>query len=64
MRAGRDGLVRTAIAVGGAPPDLLRLLADDPAPGVREQARRALGIHPGPEGKSSTAPLGACGESR
>ena len=39
-------------------------LADDPAPGVREQARRALGIHPGPEGKSSTAPLGACGESR
>jgi epoxyqueuosine reductase len=57
MRAGRDGLVRTALAVGGVA--AARFL-DDPAPGVREQARQAVG------GKVSTAPLTApdSGESR
>jgi epoxyqueuosine reductase len=49
MRAGRDGLVRSALAVAPRPlsPELRRLaerLVDDPAPGVREQARRALDL--------------------
>ena len=63
MRAARDGLVRTALAVGGvAAKDAARLL-DDGAPGVREQARRAVQAV---GGKVSTAPLTApdSGESR
>jgi len=55
MRAGRDGLVRTALAVGDAPEEEARSLARDPAPGVREQALRRLQR----EGKVSTAPLTA-----
>lgn len=47
LRAGRDGLVRSALAVAPRPlPPEVRALAqrllDDPAPGVREEARRAL----------------------
>lgn len=42
MRAGRDGLVRTAIALGAAPREVAEKLADDPARGVREQARAIL----------------------
>jgi len=42
MRAGRDGLVRTALALGGAPGEVLSALAGDRAPGVREQARRSM----------------------
>jgi len=47
LRAGRDGLVRSALAVARRPlSDELRALAqrlaDDPAPGVREEACRAL----------------------
>jgi len=47
LRAGRDGLVRSALAVAPRPlsPELRTLaepLVDDPAPGVREEARRAL----------------------
>jgi epoxyqueuosine reductase len=48
-RAGRDGLVRSALAVAARPlgPDeraLAQKLVDDPAPGVRAEARRALGL--------------------
>jgi epoxyqueuosine reductase len=48
LRAGRDGLVRSALAVAPRPLTgevraLAQRLADDPAPGVREEARRALG---------------------
>ena len=47
LRAGRDGLVRSALAVAPRPlsPELRVLaerLVDDPAPGVRIEARRAL----------------------
>jgi epoxyqueuosine reductase len=47
LRAGRDGLVRSALAVAARPlPEDARAMAarlrDDPAPGVREEARRAL----------------------
>ncbi|HUJ28793.1 MAG TPA: tRNA epoxyqueuosine(34) reductase QueG [Myxococcales bacterium] len=38
MRAGRDGLVRTAVAAGQASQQELRRLRDDAAPGVRAQA--------------------------
>jgi len=46
-RAGRDGLVRSALAVSPRPlspraRELARRLLKDPAPGVREEARRAL----------------------
>jgi epoxyqueuosine reductase len=37
LRAGRDGLVRTAIALA---PEFAAAFVDDPAPGVRAQARR------------------------
>ena len=48
MRAGRDGLVRSALALlpRPVPAELLPLvekLADDRAEGVRIEARRALG---------------------
>jgi epoxyqueuosine reductase len=47
LRAGRDGLVRSALAVARRPLTgelraLAERLAEDPAPGVREEARRAL----------------------
>ena len=45
LRAGRDGLVRTALAVAPRSKALrarARELAGDPAPGVAEEARRAL----------------------
>ena len=47
LRAGRDGLVRSALAMAPRPlPAELRALAEDlardPAPGIREEARRAL----------------------
>ena len=47
LRAGRDGLVRSAIALAARPlrpeiRDLVTRLLDDPAPGVRAEARRAL----------------------
>ena len=45
LRAGRDGLVRSALAVSPPSPELLRAaerLRDDPAEGVRTEARRAL----------------------
>ena len=53
LRAGRDGLVRSALAVAPRPLSaaaraLAELLIDDPAPGVRTEARRALGIEPRP----------------
>ena len=46
-RAGRAGLVRSALAVAPRPlsaraRELAGRLRDDPAPGVREEARRAL----------------------
>jgi epoxyqueuosine reductase len=47
LRAGRDGLVRSALAVAPRPLSeelrtIAELLADDPAAGVRDAARRAL----------------------
>ena len=45
MRAGRDGLLRTALAIAPRTPALLaraRELLDDAAAGVAEEARRAL----------------------
>ena len=45
LRAGRDGLVRTALAISPATPEVLlaaEQLLDDPAEGVRVEARRAL----------------------
>ena len=47
LRAGRDGLVRSALALASRPlsPEIRALaerLLDDPAPGVRAEARRAL----------------------
>lgn len=42
MRAGRDGLVRSALAIAKVPRSAAEALANDPAPGVREQARRAI----------------------
>ena len=47
LRAGRDGLVRSALALAPRPlsPEVRALaerLVDDPAPGVRAEARRAL----------------------
>ena len=53
LRAGRDGLVRSALAVAPRPlsaelRSLAQRLVDDPAPGVRAEARRALGLQ-GPD---------------
>ena len=61
LRAGRDGLVRTALAVAGVPPARARAFAVDGAPGVRAQA--AALQRPG---KVSTAPFTApaSGETR
>ena len=61
LRAGRDGLVRTALAVGDVPPALAGAFAADAAPGVRAQA--AALQRPG---KVSTAPFTApaSGETR
>ncbi|HVI23965.1 MAG TPA: tRNA epoxyqueuosine(34) reductase QueG, partial [Myxococcales bacterium] len=47
LRAGRDGLVRSALAVAKRPlapevRELARKLLEDPAEGVRVEARRAL----------------------
>ena len=42
LRAGRDGLVRTALAVGDVSRPVAERLAEDAAPGVRAQARRRL----------------------
>src|SRR5262249_49329432 len=45
LRAGRDGLVRPALAIAPRTDDLrarARELIDDPAPGVAEEARRVL----------------------
>ena len=47
LRAGRDGLVRSALALSPRPlppdiRDLVKRLLDDSAPGVRAEARRAL----------------------
>jgi uncharacterized protein (DUF2336 family) len=47
LRAGRDGLVRSALAVARRPlsgpaAELARALLDDPSEGVRIEARRAL----------------------
>ena len=42
LRAGRDGLVRTALAVGDITRSVAEKLAADAAPGVRAQARRRL----------------------
>jgi epoxyqueuosine reductase len=62
LRAGRDGLVRTALAVADLQEKDARKLAEDASPGVREQARRRLQR----EGKVRTAPLiaPASGETR
>ena len=62
MRAGRDGLVRTALAIAEVGREEAARFADDPAPGVREQARRRLQR----DGKVRTAPLmaPASGETR
>jgi epoxyqueuosine reductase len=43
MRAGRDGLVRTALAVTRQPEETLQRFASDEAPGVRAQAALGLG---------------------
>ena len=43
LRAGRDGLVRTALAIAPRTPELrarAAALQDDPAPGVSAEARR------------------------
>jgi len=63
IRAARDGLVRTALAVGEVTQAEVVRLLDDPAPGVREQALRAFQAV---GGKVSTAPFTApdSGESR
>jgi epoxyqueuosine reductase len=65
LRAGRDGLVRTALAIGAVPLAEAEKLADDAAPGVREQARRRIRALQR-EGKVSTAPFTApaSGETR
>jgi epoxyqueuosine reductase len=42
LRAGRDGLVRTALAVTDQPPETLRRFAEDEAQGVRAQAGARL----------------------
>jgi hypothetical protein len=55
MRAGRDGLVRSALAIATIAREKAEALVHDPAPGVREQARRRLYG----EGNVSTAPLTA-----
>jgi len=47
LRAGRDGLVRTALAVTEQPPEVLARFANDEAPGVRAQAQARL-AHSGP----------------
>ena len=62
MRAGRDGLVRTALAIADVAVEDVERLAGDPAAGVREQARRRLQR----EGNVRTAPLiaPASGETR
>jgi epoxyqueuosine reductase len=63
LRAGRDGLVRTALAVGEVSPEDARRLESDGAAGVREQARRR---DPQRVGNVSTAPFTkpASGETR
>lgn len=65
LRAGRDGLVRTALAVGGVSLEEAAKLADDAAAGVREQARRRVRALQR-EGNVSTAPFTApaSGETR
>ncbi len=62
MRAGRDGLVRSALAIGEVSQEEAARLSLDAAPGVREQARRRLQR----DGNVSTAPLiaPASGETR
>ena len=52
LRAGRDGLVRTALAIGNVAPATARAFTRDAAPGVRAQALQRAG-------KVSTAPLSA-----
>jgi epoxyqueuosine reductase len=42
LRAGRDGLVRTALAITRQSPETLRKFADDEAAGVRAQAKAKL----------------------
>ena len=42
LRAGRDGLVRTALALAGVSRDRAAAFTEDAAPGVREQARRRI----------------------
>ena len=42
LRAGRDGLVRTALAVTKQPRETLTKFSVDEAPGVRAQAQAAL----------------------
>ena len=61
LRAGRDGLVRSALAVAPRPLSpgaraLAARLLDDPSEGVRVEARRALGQR---DGSVSTAPVSA-----
>ena len=61
LRAGRDGLVRTALAVGSVSPARARSFAGDAAPGVRAQAtalQRPVNVSTAP----FTAP--ASGETR
>lgn len=58
LRAGRDGLVRTALAIAEVPLLQAEKLAKDAAAGVREQARRRIGTLQR-EGNVSTAPLTA-----
>jgi len=68
LRAGRDGLVRTALAVGEVGAEDAARLAGDAAPGVREQARRRLSRLSAAqrEGNVRTAPsiAPASGETR
>jgi epoxyqueuosine reductase len=65
LRAGRDGLVRTALAVGEVSLEEAAKFADDGAAGVREQARRRVRALQR-EGNVSTAPFTApaSGETR
>lgn len=65
MRAGRDGLVRTALAIAEVPLEEAEKLTGDASAGVREQARRRIGALQR-EGSVSTAPLTApaSGETR
>ena len=58
LRAGRDGLVRTALAIGEVSLEEAEKLAADDAAGVRDQALRRLGVLQR-DGNVSTAPLTA-----